>query len=343
MAANRRMNATWIALLALLVAATSVAAQTAPSDPNLTYAVVGGRALRLDVYRPAPGSVTPTPLVVFVHGGAWSSGSRAPLPSWLAPLLDAGVAVASVDYRLTSEVGLYGAEPVTFPAQIHDVKAAIRWLRAHAADYDFDSTRIALWGSSAGAHLAAIAGLAADEPALEGSVGGNLGHSSEVAAVVDYAAPTDLVNFVPDTTIPPFTLQNHDDADQPTSATAVLIGFDDPDQGIGVLRANATNPAPPFPLYVALARTANPVTWVSPDDPPFFIAHGTADNLVPLAQSRRLRDALLSAGAAPVYRELANLGHAGFAFDPGTHAAAREFLIGHLTAPPDPVFADSFE
>ena len=309
-------------LLALLVpAALSAQVPTA----TLAYASVGGRALSLDYYAPS-GGTGPRPLVVWLHDGGWLTGDRT-LPAFVAPILARGVAVASIDYRLTSEAGVYGSAGVTFPAQIHDVKAALRFLRANAAARNLDPGRFAVWGSSAGGHLAALAGTAGDVVALEGDVGGNAGVSSRVQAVVDYYGPTDLLQLAPDVRTPPGTALDHDPPGAPAS---LLVGYSLPGQGIGVLRANAANPATPFPTFLALARAANPITHVDARDPPTLIVHGTADTQVAMRQSERLRDALAGAGVPVTLVPVANAGHGGFA--DAVHRQAIDFLVATLAA-----------
>jgi acetyl esterase/lipase len=224
---------------------------------------------------------------------------------------------------------------VTFPAQIHDVKGAIRWLRANAAVYHLDPDRIGVWGSSAGGHLSALIATTGDEPAIEGVVGGNLSQSSRVQAAADYFGPTDILNMVPDVTTPPGSSSNHDLPDSPESQ---LIGFDQAGEGIGVLRANRENPAAPFPMFMDRINAANPILWLDAGDPPIFIEHGTADRVVPLRQSTRLRDAAQAAGLEFAYFEANGVGHS--APDESINALARAFLLLHLT---DVVAADGFE
>lgn len=300
----------------------------APTDPNEAFAQVGGRALRMDIYR--ANGAGPRPVVVWMHDGGWLTGDRT-LPPFVAPLLDRGVSIASIDYRLTTEAGQYGAEGVTFPAQVNDVKAAIRFLRAHGADFNLDTTRIGAWGSSAGGHLAALAGTSAGVAPLEGSLD-HLEYSSRVQAVVDYYGPTDLLQLIPDVTTPPGNIVAHDAADGPGS---LLIGFSATGQGLGVLRANATNPNRPFPIFRELAEQANPITWVDAGDPPFLIAHGTADNQVAIRQSERLRDALAGAGVPVELVRVPGAGHGGF--PDSVHAQARDFLVAQLTASTIPI------
>ena len=174
------------------------------------------------------------------------------------------------------------------PAQIHDCKGAVRWLRANADEYGLDAGRIGAWGPSAGGHLASLLGTSADVAELEGDVGGNLGFSSRIQATADYYGPTDILNMALDVTDPPGG-PNHD---APGTDKSKLIGWSAEGQGIGDIRANLDNPDAPYPELVARVLAANPITHVTADDPPFFIAHGTADYHVPLAQSTKLHEAL---------------------------------------------------
>lgn len=306
------------------------AAQPQPTHPGLAYATVGGRPLLLDLYLPASGT-EPYPVVVWIHGGGWTGGSR--FPAGLAqPLTNAGFAVASVDYRLTSQAGLYGTEPVTFPAQIHDCKGAIRWLRAHAGEYGLDRSRFGAWGSSAGGHLAALVGTSGGAAAIEGTIGGFPGFTSRVQACADYFGPTDLLNMSLDVTTPPGSNIDHD---APNSPESRLIGWDDPGQGIGDIRENLNNPMEPYPSLVELCDQANPITFVDPADPPFFIAHGTMDPVVPLNQSTRLATTLTSAGVFCDYRQIAGAGHGGLGSD--TEQAVLAFFEARLMALPSVV------
>jgi acetyl esterase/lipase len=172
----------------------------------------------------------------------------------------AGLAVATVDYRHALEA--------PFPAQLHDVKAAVRWLRARADELGVDGERVAAWGESSGGHLAALLGLTGDDPALEGDVGVT-GPSSAVDAVVAWYAPSDVAAVATDTGADPL---------DPASREAQLLGGPPPE------RPDA-------------AAQASPLTHVRPGVPPFLLLHGAADRLVPCVQSERLYAALLEAGA----------------------------------------------
>jgi acetyl esterase/lipase len=298
------MKSVCFRVLAALAIASPAVAQ--PTFPNLTYATLDGQPLQLDLYIPTTGP-GPYPLVVWIHGGGWSAGDKALGPGAPAlKLLPRGIAVASINYRLTSQAGQWGSFPVIFPAQINDVKGAVRWLRANAATYGLDVSHFGSWGSSAGGHLSALVGTSGGVAALEGSVGGNLAFSSAVQAAADYFGPTDIININLDVTTPPGSTINHD---APTSPESRLIGFDDPGQGIAVLRANLGNPNPPFPALVTLANQVSPITFVDPTDPPFYLAHGTVDTSVPIMQSTRLDVALTSAGVPHSYTQVAGAGH----------------------------------
>lgn len=229
------------------------------SHPQVVeYAVVRGhRPLLLDLHRPAaPG---PAPLVVFLHGGGWHLGGRAAFgpsyagwdPSPFALLTAAGLAVASVDYRLSGES--------TFPAQLDDVTAALGWLHGHAADLGLDAMRTAVWGESAGGHLAALLGLT--NPA--------------VRAVVDWYGPSDLPTMAADAAGTGIAVL---DPGAPDSYEALLLGA-------------------PVAAVPELARAASPTTHVHAGAPPFLLVHGTADRSVPFRQSQRLADAITGCGA----------------------------------------------
>ena len=250
-----------------------------PHEPNvrddgarhysgLTYAVAFGyRPLQLDLW--VPSADAPPPLVVWIHGGGFMFGDRRILPETLRPnqvfdaLLAAGLAVASIDYRHALEA--------PFPAQLHDAKAAVRYLRAFAGELGVSTERVGVMGESAGGHLAAMVGLTAHRPDLEGTHG-VVGPSSTVDVVVDWYGIADL-STMPRRTPPP-----HIAAKLPPE---LLVP---PEEQL--CRGLAGD---------ALAD-ASPITHVSPEAPPFLLVHGTANWLVPLAQSEQLHAALIAAG-----------------------------------------------
>ena len=258
----------------------------------------GIRPRELDLYRPATDE--PVPLVVFLHGGGWRAGSRrsaGPAYARLSPtpferVAQAGIAVASVDYRLSGEA--------RWPAQLHDVKAAVRWLRSRAGELGIDADRIAAWGESAGGHLAALLGVTGSE--LDGDVGVR-GPSAAVCAVAAWYPPTDLLELPGD---------NGADAMAGDSREALLLGG-------------------PLPTLPELARQASPVAHVSAAAPPFLLLHGRADRLVSYRQSDRLRDALAAVGAS-VDLELYDKADHMWLDAPAAASAALERTISFLTA-----------
>ena len=149
---------------------------------DIVYGRGGDTDLKLDVDLPALERKGPLPVVVWIHGGAWRAGSREGTRA--SGLVEQGFATVSISYRLTREA--------IFPAQIHDCKCAIRWIRAHAGKYGFDPKRIGVWGSSAGGHLVAMLGTSGGVKELEGR-GGWADEDSRVQAVVDFYGPSDLL------------------------------------------------------------------------------------------------------------------------------------------------------
>ncbi|MCA9174922.1 MAG: alpha/beta hydrolase [Planctomycetales bacterium] len=260
---------------------------------DLEFAAVDGQSLKLDLYLPAAEN---PPLVVWIHGGGWRAGSKARCQvSWLA---DHGYAVASISYRLSSQA--------IFPAQIHDCKAAVRWLRASSKKYGYSVNRIAVAGSSAGGHLAALLGMTGDVKELEGAVGGNLDQSSRVQAIVDYFGPVD------------FVLRTKSQPHKTTAEGApvrLLLGG-------------------PADQRVELAQLASPVTHVTADDPPLLIFHGLKDNTVLFRQSQRMVDVYTRAKLPVILQTLENSKHGGAEFfEGGRRTALLEFLQRHQREP----------
>jgi len=242
--------------------------------PDVRYGEIPGyRPLELDLYLPdggvpdhcvpdhgvpdhgVPDHGGPAPVIVHVHGGGWRRGSRRePLPLLGAGFYDAlaaeGFAVAAIDYRLSGEA--------RFPAPLEDVRAAVGWVRDHAAAYGLDAGRVFLWGDSSGGHLALLAALT----------------GTKVAGVVAWFPVTDLAGLPADVA----EAGGVPDAG-PESREAQLLGA----------------PASSVP---ELARQASPVTHAGPDAPPVLLMHGAADDMVPAVQSIRLAEALSAAGAA---------------------------------------------
>lgn len=199
-----------LSFICLVVLSQIVSAQnTYATYPDLSYVNDGNNAHKLDLYVPN-GAASPVPLIVFIHGGGWQSGDKQLGPnSYPLRYARSGYAVASINYRLSDEA--------IFPAQIYDTKAAIRWLRANAAQYNLDATRIGAWGPSAGGHLASLLGTSNDVTDLEGTLGGNTQHSSRVQAVVDWYGPIDFLRQTALLTQNGCPNPNHDSSDSPES------------------------------------------------------------------------------------------------------------------------------
>ena len=219
-------------------------------ERDVEYGKVGDRSLVLDIVRPKEPAAGPLPAVAYFHGGGWNKWDKSTGIGSLVPLAATGnYFCVTVGYRLASEA--------LWPAQIHDGKASIRWLRANAKRLNIDPQRIAVWGGSSGGHLAAEVAVTGDLPDLEGDCG-SPGQSTRVACCVDYTGPTDL---------------------------RILWGG-----SIGYLFGGRAREMP------EVYRQASPVAMVTKDEPPFLIVHGTADTSVPLVHATAFYDALKAAG-----------------------------------------------
>ncbi len=262
---------------------------------DLSYVKDGHFRQKLDLYLPDRKQM---PLLVYIHGGGWSGGSKSHVTG-LDQILAQGFAVASVEYRFSQDA--------VFPAQIEDCKAAIRWLRAHAADYGYDPGRIAAFGESAGGHLTAL--LAATGSMRDFDKGENLDQSSAIQCGIDWFGPTDFPGFrKPDRQPDPRDIGKD-------SVLGRLFG------------------GPPLEK-LELAKRASPITWVTKATAPLYIAHGTRDSLVPVNQSTRLADKLKEAGVAVTLDVIEDAGHGGPQFTAGDRPRMMfEFLMRHL--PPD--------
>lgn len=263
---------------------------------DVEYARAGSKRLLLDLYLPE--GAGPFPVIVWIHGGSWLSGDKEGGPA--IRQASRGYAVASINYRLSYEA--------KFPAQLEDCKAAVRWLRANAAAYNLDINRVAAWGSSAGGHLAALLGTTADVVDLEGDLG-NTTFSSRVQTVIDWYGPVDLLKM--NRQALPCNVIDHDSVLSPES---LLIGC---------------------AIQTCKEKTerANPIRYITADDPPFLILHGSADCLVSPLQSQNLYDALRASGLSSTLVFLQGAGHGGDAFDSSeTLKTVDDFLDLHLQA-----------
>jgi len=276
------------------------AGQPGPRGPDLSrmtvlrdvqYVPGGQEQKKLDLYLPKEADPSgKRPLLVWIHGGAWQSGSKDRPPA--LRFVDQGYAVASINYRLSQHA--------IFPAQIEDCKAAIRWLRANAGRYGYDPNRIGVWGASAGGHLVALLGTTGD--VKEFDIGPNTGVSSRVQAVCDFFGPTDFTKM---SSFP--STMAHDAADSPESK---LIG--------GPIQENKDK-----------AQRANPITYVTKNNPLVLIVHGDKDPLVPHNQSEILYDALKKAGVEATLYTVRGGGHGGFQ-DPQVDVLVSAFFDKHL-------------
>jgi len=246
-----------LASMLLLLPATGWSQMSTHTD--LAFANTGERDLLLDLY--LPDGVAQAPLIVWLHGGAWRAGSKENVEA--LDIVEQGFALASVGFRNSGEA--------TFPAQIHDIKAAIRFLRAKAADYGYDASRIAVWGVSSGGHLAALTGVSNGSAALEGTLGEHAGESSDVQAIVDYSGPANLRTILHQSTPHGVGVR--------APAMEALLGKPVEDESIQ-----------------DLVTLASPSLQVSANAAPLLLMHGVQDNQVPINQAIELQQAYEAAG-----------------------------------------------
>ncbi len=243
---------------------------------DLPYAATHDPRQQLDLFLPGePEGGRPLPVIAYIHGGGWTMGSKVMARAQMLPLVATGrYAAVSIGYRLSWQD--------RWPAQIHDVKAGIRWIRANAKDYGLDPSRICAFGPSAGGHLAAMLGATNDVISLEGELGDHTDQSSDVQCVVDFFGPVDLRSE-----------DGKDPLGNPSVVTRLL---------------GATPQESP-----RLAAEASPVSHVDSSDVPFLIVHGTRDPLVDYNQSVQLEAALVEAGVPVIFQTIEGGGHGDFA------------------------------
>jgi acetyl esterase/lipase len=263
---------------------------------DIPYADVDGETLYLNLYQPEIEG--PLPVVLYVHGGAFQFGDRATdAEQRLKPLAAYGIAVASVDYRL--------APKSTFPAQVHDVKAAVRWVRARGHEYGLSTDRVGVFGSSAGAVLGSLVALTPGDKELEGPVVEHLDQSSAVDAVVHWFAPAE---FISTRSRSPFESRI-----LPPRTEDVFFGAGSEEE------------------MDAIATSASLIPRLSPEAPPFLIAHGDRDRLIPVAQGEAFHSAISGAGGRSVFLCLGGAGHEDPAFNrPSNLAMTAAFLRAEL-------------
>lgn len=285
----------------LLVVFVAIAArggqpEAIPIEKEIVYGKAGGVDLHLDLARPPAGD-GPFPLVICIHGGAWRGGNKTSYHALLRGLATNGYVGATAQYRFCPKD--------KFPAQIEDVKCAVRFLRAHAKDYKLDPAKVAVLGDSAGGHLALLAGLMDPADGLEGT-GGCADQPSKVQAVVNYYGPTDF--------------------SMPLTPNPVVIGWLEDFFGT----KDQKDP---------IVAKASPVTYVNKGDPPVLTFHGTVDPLVSLDHAKRLHEALKKAGV-PEHLEIIQGGGHGFS-GPNLERTLKmttEFLEHCLKGKPEPAW-----
>jgi acetyl esterase/lipase len=289
------------ALCILMLCAGVLLAQT-PTFSNLDYVGRGNVKQMLDLYIPQ-GLTTRAPLIIFIHGGGWQSGSKGGAMGFCDTLFRRGFVVADINYRLSGDS--------IFPAQIFDCKAAIRWLKSHAAQYNIDTCRVAVTGSSAGGHLASLVGTSGSVDSLEDLGLGSRNATSKVHAVIPFYGPSDFLQMdahIPRT--PPDSCTTSQIHNSPNSPETKLLGCQ-------------------ISVCTERVRKANPMTYIDVNDPPFKLYHGTFDCTVPPHQSVLMDSALRAANVTSSLSLLPHVGH-GFRPDASQKLEMLAFVNQHL-------------
>ena len=269
-------------------------------DRDILYIPDGDEAQRLDLYLPEKNPEQPLPLIVHIHGGGWMGGSKFPSP--YVNMVNRGYVVASVEYRFSQKA--------RFPAQIQDCQAAIRWLRAHCDKYQIDPDHVGVVGGSAGGHLSALVATSGGKKAFQ-PIGGNDDQSDRVQCVCNIFGPA---NF-----------------------TAVMQQAEEDKNVRNIFKFNT--PSDPYSQLIGVSLIGNkektdavsPIHYVSKDNPPMLILHGTYDALVPYAQSVELQAALKKKGVDVWLQTLPGSGHGGPAFGkPAVNALTQNFFDRYL-------------
>lgn len=277
--------------IAVVLVTTGAFGQMVPTQRDLVYAKVDGKELKLDLY--IPEKPIADGLLVWVHGGAWRSGTKDGVPRVFP---ENGIPTASIEFRQSTEA--------RFPAQVHDIKAAIRFLRAKASAYGCDAGRIVIAGSSSGGHLAAMVGVTNGQAELEGKVGEYLKESSDVQGILDYFGASNLNTILQQST--PFGLNVR------KPALELLLG--------SLPEQNTT-----------LATLASPVGHVDKNDPPLLIFHGDQDPQMPINQSHELTGAYKKENSNVQFDVVYGAAHGGDAFYTGERLKlALDFVVSVL-------------
>jgi acetyl esterase/lipase len=249
-------------MLSVLIAATLAFAPKV--EPGVTYSELAGEKGKMDIYLPDRTEGQTRPAIVVIHGGGWVSGSRNDVSAVAQKLAKEGFVVANISYRL--------APAHRWPAQMEDAQTAVRFLRANAAKYGIDPSRIGSTGFSAGGHMALMLGLTELKEAKRTE---HPNFSSRTQAVVNFFGPTDVRRKFPDTVAPLFVMLT------------------------GKKQAEAGD----------ILRSASPVTYIDRASPPIFTLHGDKDPIVPVDQAHWLTEQLKKAGVVHETRIVEGLGH----------------------------------
>lgn len=276
-------------IIGILLCINSATANNIKITKDIEFAVVNNQGLKLDLYQPK--KPKGSPLVVWIHGGGWRKGTKE--RCYIDWLPEHGYTVASISYRYSSVA--------KFPAQIHDCKGAVRWLRANAEKYGYNPKKIFIAGSSAGGHLTALMATTSENKELEGTVGGNLKFSSVIQGAIVYYGATD------------FILRSKT---QPSRANAKgSVVYD-------LLGGGAHE-------KIKAAKLASACYHVSKDDAPLLIFHGSKDKTVLIDQSEAIKKKYDKAGLPAQLHVVEEAGHGGNIFYRGVNAS---HLLKFLTS-----------
>ena len=268
-------------IIGMLLCINSATANNIKITKDIEFAVVNNQSLKLDLYQPK--KPKGSPLVVWIHGGGWRKGTKE--RCYIDWLPEHGYTVASISYRYSSVA--------KFPAQIHDCKGAVRWLRANAEKYGYNPKKIFVAGSSAGGHLTALMATTSENKELEGAVGNNLKFSSVIQGAVIYYGATD------------FILRSKT---QPSRAnTKGSVVYD-------LLGGGAHE-------KIKAAKLASACYHVSKDDAPLLIFHGSKDKTVLIDQSEAIKLKYDKAGLPAQLQVVEEAGHGGNIFYSGINAS----------------------
>jgi acetyl esterase/lipase len=285
-----------ISACGLWVAAVPARGAEIVVEKDIVYGTGGGKDLKLNLARPEQTNGL-VPGIVYIHGGGWIGGDRKLKQADIEDAARRGYVAVTVTYRL-SDPDASGKPRNPFPAQIEDVKCAIRWLRANADKYHVDPNCIGVTGDSAGGHLSLLAGVTGSASELEGN-GGHPDASSKVQAVVNYFGPTDMARL-------------HKISQRAAGVIVNVLG------------------GPPEKVP-DVYKAASPVTYVAKDDPPILTIHGTADPIVPVEQAHEFDEAMKKVGGSHTMMLIQGAQH-GFGGEAAKQAreATFKFFDEHL-------------